>query len=87
MDAQVKKSRVRKRTHPSKPRNRGPLGFSIVEAGAMIGLGRDASYQAAKAGQIPTIEIGHLKIVPRAVWLRRLGVEEIENSIPKEAAE
>jgi hypothetical protein len=60
-------------------RNRGPLGFSIPEAGAMIGLGRDASYAAALEGQIPTIEFGKgkrkLKIVPRIPWLRKLGAE------------
>jgi len=41
----------------------------------MIGLGRNASYEAAKAGQIPVIEFGSLKIVPRILWLRKLGVE------------
>ena len=46
---------------PSQPRARGPLGFSVVEAGAMIGLGRDASYEAARKGQIPTIDMGHQK--------------------------
>jgi hypothetical protein len=56
-------------------RKRGPLGFSIQEAGAMIGLGRDASYAAADKGEIPTIAIGHIKIVPRIPWLRKLGVE------------
>ena len=60
---------------PSQPRSRGPWGYSIPEAGAMIGLGRDASYQAAKKGQIPTVDMGHLKIVPRIRWLRILGAE------------
>ena len=44
----------------------------------MIGLGRDASYQAAKVGQIPTIEFGGLKIVPRIPWLKKLGVESTD---------
>jgi hypothetical protein len=57
-------------------RSRGEFGFSVPEAGAMIGLGRNASYEAAKAGQIPTIAFGSLKIVPRIPWLRKLGVEE-----------
>jgi hypothetical protein len=42
----------------------------------MIGLGRNASYEAAKTGEIPTIKIGGLKIVPRIPWLRKLGVED-----------
>jgi hypothetical protein len=62
----------RKKTTPKK---RGDFGFSVPEAGAMIGLGRNASYEAAKAGQIPVIEFGSLKIVPRILWLRKLGVE------------
>ena len=62
-------------TSKQQHRKRGLLGFSIPEAGAMIGLGRDASYQAAKAGEIPTIPFGKISIVPRIPWLRKLGVE------------
>ncbi len=66
----------KKTTEPPKPpRPRGEFGLSVPEAGAMIGLGRNASYEAAKTGEIPTIEMGHLKIVPRLPWLRKLGVE------------
>jgi hypothetical protein len=57
-------------------RSRGPLGLSIPEAGAMIGLGRNASYEAAKRGQIPTLEFGALKIVPRAIWLKQIGADD-----------
>jgi hypothetical protein len=42
----------------------------------MIGLGRQASYAAAKAGTIPTQRYGDRLIVPRAIWLRKLGVIE-----------
>ena len=42
-----------------------PLTMSIPEAGRRYyGLGRDRSYQAAKAGLIPFIEEGRRKIVP-----------------------
>jgi hypothetical protein len=57
------------------PKSRGEFGFSVPEAGAMVGLGRNASYEAAKKGEIPVIEFGSLKIVPRLIWLRKLGVE------------
>ena len=56
-------------------RERGRYGFSIPAAGRLIGLGRNAAYAAARAGQIPVIEIGGLKIVPRIPWLKKLGVE------------
>ena len=42
----------------------------------MIGLGRNASYEAAKDGRIPVMKIGALKIVPRAAWLKQLGVDD-----------
>lgn len=73
-DDEQKRSKTAQKK-PSQPRSRGPWGYSIPEAGAMIGLGRDASYQAAKKGQIPTVDMGHLKIVPRIPWLRILGAE------------
>jgi hypothetical protein len=42
----------------------------------MIGLGRNASYEAAKEGRIPVMKIGALKIVPRIKWLQMLGVTD-----------
>jgi hypothetical protein len=42
----------------------------------MIGLGRNSSYSAAAAGQIPVLEFGGLKIVPKAVWLKQIGAAE-----------
>jgi len=56
-----------------KPRNRGPYGLSIPDAGKMIGLGKNASYDAAKAGKIPVMEFGKQKIVPRLERLKRIG--------------
>ena len=40
----------------------------------MIGLGRNASYEAVKAKQIPALQIGSRLIVPRAAWLKILGM-------------
>jgi hypothetical protein len=42
----------------------------------MIGLGRNASYDAAKAKKIPVLEFGGQKIVPRIPWLKIIGAEE-----------
>lgn len=58
------------RTKKSRPR--GEFAFSIEEAGAMIGLGRNSAYEAARKGDIPTIRIGRLWIVPKAAWLQKL---------------
>jgi len=40
------------------------LAISIPEAGASIDLGRSASYDAAKRGDIPTVRIGGWLVVP-----------------------
>ncbi len=48
------------------------LTYEVPEAGAMVGLNRNASYEAAKRGEIPTVNFGKLKRVPRAAWHRKL---------------
>ena len=70
-------SKARSKSKKPQPnrRDRGAYGLSVPEAGAMIGLGRNASYEAAKAGDIPVLEIGALKIVPRLAWLKKIGAD------------
>lgn len=47
--------------------------ISVPEAGRIyLGIGRDSSYQAAAAGQIPTIRIGRLLRVPVIAMERML---------------
>jgi hypothetical protein len=74
MSKSASKSKLQK--PQPKPRSRGPYGLSVPEAGAMIGLGRNASYEAAKAGKIPVLKIGSLKIVPRGPWLKQIGADD-----------
>jgi hypothetical protein len=57
------------------PRPRGEFGFTVPEAGAMIGLSINSAYAAAKRGDIPTVKVGSLLIVPKALWLKKLGIE------------
>jgi excisionase family DNA binding protein len=49
-----------------------PLTMSVPEAGRILGLGRDAAYAAARAGQIPVIRIGRLIRVPITALERML---------------
>ena len=49
----------------SKNENATRLVYEVPEAGAMLGLSRNASYDAAKRGDIPTIRIGKLIRVPK----------------------
>ena len=48
-----------------------PKTMSVPEAGRVyLGVGRDASYQAARKGLIPVIKVGHLLRVPIAAMER-----------------
>jgi excisionase family DNA binding protein len=46
--------------------------LTVPEAGAQLGLGRNASYEAAKRGDIPTLRLGKLLRVPKAALDRLL---------------
>jgi excisionase family DNA binding protein len=58
----------------------GPYGLTVEEAGRLVGLSRSAAYRAVKEGSIPALKIGRAFIVPRAIWLRKLGVEAAPKS-------
>jgi hypothetical protein len=50
-----------------------PKTMSVPEAGRIYyGVGRDASYQAAKTGQIIVIEVGKYKRVPIAAMDKKM---------------
>ncbi len=46
------------------------------ETGKILRLGRSATYAAARAGEIETVEFGRLKRVPTAWLKRKLGLSE-----------
>lgn len=48
------------------------LTFSIPEAGRKVGLGRNASYAAAKRGELPVVWYGRLGRVPKAALAKQL---------------
>ena len=47
------------------------LTISVVEAGRRLGVGKNAAYEAARRGEIPTIRIGKRILVP-VVALERM---------------
>ena len=51
------------------------LTYDVPEAGKKAGLGRNASYDAAKRGDMPTVRIGGRLKVPRKAWDRILNGE------------
>jgi hypothetical protein len=48
------------------------LTYDVPEAGKMAGLGRNAAYDAARRGEIPTIKLGRRQLVPKVAWDRIL---------------
>ena len=54
------------------PKDDEQLTLAVPEAGAQAGLSKNASYRAAKLGQIPTIKLGRKLRVPALRWKRIL---------------
>ena len=48
------------------------LALSVPEAGRLLGIGKNASYEAASRGELPTIRIGGRILGPRAALERLL---------------
>ena len=48
------------------------LVYDVPEAGALLGLNKNAAYAAAKRGDFPTIRIGKLIRVPKAAFHQML---------------
>jgi hypothetical protein len=51
---------------------RGRLTYSIPYAGKLAGIAKNASYAAARRGEIPVIRLGSKLRVPAARWNRIL---------------
>jgi excisionase family DNA binding protein len=56
--------------------------LTISEAAEVLGIGRTSAYEAARRGEIPTIRIGKLLLVP-ATQLERLLNGEIADTSDK----
>jgi excisionase family DNA binding protein len=44
------------------------MTLTIPEAARLLGISRNAAYQAARSGQIPTLRIGRLLLVPKVAF-------------------
>lgn len=53
----------------------GVLTISVEEAGKFVGLGRGASYEAVRNGEIPSLQLGRRRLVPVGALLKLLGEE------------
>ncbi|WP_370326471.1 helix-turn-helix domain-containing protein [Euzebya sp.] len=53
---------------------RGRATITVPEAAELLGVGRNSAYDAARAGDIPTLRIGRRLVVPTHRLLHLLGV-------------
>ena len=58
-----------------------PATYSVPEAGRQVGLGKNASYEAARRGEFPLLRFGRKLRVPRVAFERLLA--EAKPNIPK----
>jgi excisionase family DNA binding protein len=49
--------------------------LSVSETGKILGLSRQSAYNAATAGEIPTIRLGRRLVVPTAALRRLLSLD------------
>jgi hypothetical protein len=73
--AEDPESRQRKKPERQPKISRGPLRMTVPQAGRLIGLSRNSAYTAAQ-GEIPTMKVGSLLIVPKRKWLAMIGVAD-----------
>ena len=66
--------------HSSKKPLSDRLVYTVPEAGRLLGLGRNAAYEAAKRGDIPTIRMGRLLLVPKAPLHKLVGADAVGSS-------
>jgi excisionase family DNA binding protein len=59
----------------NRAKEEGRLTLTIPEAALLLGISRNAGYDAANRGELPTIRIGRLLLVPRARLDRLLAGE------------
>jgi excisionase family DNA binding protein len=52
------------------------MTVTVEEAAHLLGIGRQSAYQAARAGELPTIRLGRRLLVPRAQIDRLLGLND-----------
>jgi excisionase family DNA binding protein len=58
------------------------LVYTVPEAGRLLGLSRNASYEAAKRGEIPTLRIGRLLLVPKGPFHRMVELITPSTAVP-----
>lgn len=64
-----------------------PPTITVVQAAALLGIGRNSAYRAAAAGDLPTVRLGGRILVLTAPLRRLLGIEESAKADARALAE
>jgi hypothetical protein len=65
------------------PKSEQPETYSVPDAGRRLGLGRNASYDAARRGELPVLRFGRKLVVPRIAFERMLAeIPTVRRSAP-----
>jgi excisionase family DNA binding protein len=63
------------------------LVYTVPEAGRLLGLSRNGAYAAAQRGEIPTIRIGRLLLVPKGPFHRMVELLAVGTAVPAERSD
>lgn len=47
--------------------------FSITETASLLGISRGLAYELARRGELPTMQLGRRRVVPRSALARYAG--------------
>jgi excisionase family DNA binding protein len=67
------KSDNRKQRQRRREVSRGALGYSVEQAGKLLGISKSSAYAGVASGDIPSARVGHLLIVPRDRFHAKFG--------------
>ena len=59
------------------------LVYTVAEAGKLLGLSRNLTYESIRMGQIPSIRVGRRILIPRAALIRLLEGNYSNNTTKK----
>ena len=51
----------------------GAVGYSVEKAGELLGISRASAYAGVNSGDIPSVRVGHLLIVPKDRFHAKFG--------------
>jgi excisionase family DNA binding protein len=83
--ATIRSETTGRKAHKSARRHQDrQLVYTVPQVAALLGLSRNAAYDAAKRGEIPTLRMGRLLLVPKVSFHRMLGMTGAVTTTPPE---